>query len=157
MVPEEILIVNDGSLLLKLMGDLLAKQGHQVSLTDSPEEALPLLSSRNIIQVVVKLNGRQTDRRVALMHTVKELDAATRLVIVGDQTGLPAEAFEVEADDYVLQPCRLPEVWRRLTLCLDLPPCQVDIVPGKTWLPPLDLGRMSGSLSAAVPPVHASA
>ena len=107
MVSEEILIVNDGSLPLKMMGCLLENKGYHLSLTDSPEEALALLSSRNIILAVIKLNGQQPDR-LALLHMVKELDAGTRLIIMGDQTRLPAEAFEVEANglpDPTLPPC----------------------------------------------------
>ncbi len=120
MIPEEILIVNDGSLLLKMMGGLLEHKGYHLSLTDSPEEAMVHLSSRNIVLVVMKLNGRQTDR-LAVMHMVKELNVGTKLIIVGDQAHLPAEIFEIAADDYVILPCRVAEIWRRLTLCLEEP------------------------------------
>ncbi len=114
MVVEEILIVNDGSLLLKMMGSLLEHKGHQLILTDSPEEALALLSCRNIILAVIKLDGQQADR-LALLPMVKELDAGTKLIIMGDQARLPVEAYEVEADDYLILPCRPAEIWRRLT------------------------------------------
>ena len=40
MMPDEILVVNDGSLLLQMMGCLLKTRGYPLSLTDSPEEAL---------------------------------------------------------------------------------------------------------------------
>ena len=120
MIPEEILIVNDGSLLLKMIGGLLEHKGYHLSLTDSPEEALARLSSRNIVLVVMKLNGRQADR-LAVMHMVKELDGGTKLIIVGEQAQLPVEIFEIEADDYVMLPCRIAEIWRRLTRCLEEP------------------------------------
>jgi len=126
MIPEEILIVNDGSLLLKMMGGLLENKGYQLSLTDSPEEALKMLSSRNIVLVVMKLNGRQAGR-LAVMHLVKELNSGTRLIVLGDQAQLPAEVFEIGADDYVILPCRIAEVWRRLTLCLERPACQPEL------------------------------
>ena len=126
MIPEEILIVNDGSLLLKMVGGLLENKGYQLSLTDSPEEALTKLSTRNIVLAVIKLDGHQTDR-LAVLHMVKELSAETRLVIVGDKVGLPAEVFEVDADDYVLLPCRIAEVWRRLTLCLESGSCRPQV------------------------------
>ena len=128
MVPEEILIVNDGSLLLKMIGGLLANKGYQLSQTDSSEEALGLLGSRNIVLAVLKLNGRQSDR-LALMHMVKELDPLTKLIIVGDQAQLPVEAFEVEADDYLLLPCRIAEAWRRLTSSLKPPLAHPGVVP----------------------------
>ena len=40
MTPDEILVVNDGSMLLQIMGCLLESSGYPLSLTDSPEEAL---------------------------------------------------------------------------------------------------------------------
>ena len=121
MLTEEILIVNDGSLLLKMMGNLLESKGYQVSLTDSPEEALMWLSTRNIVLAVMKLNGRQDDR-LAVMHMVKELNDGTRLVVMGESTHLPAEIFETDADDYILLPCRAAEVWRRLLSSLETAP-----------------------------------
>ena len=139
MVPEEILIVNDGSLLLQMVGGLLENKGYQLSLTDSPEEALVLLSSRNIILAVIKLNGQQPDR-LALLHIVKELDAGTRLIIVSDQAYLPAEAFEVEADDYLILPCRAAEIWRRLTLSLESPISQPEVTLEDGLMPPVNQG-----------------
>jgi DNA-binding response OmpR family regulator len=118
MLAEEILMVNDGSLLLKLMGSLLESKGYHLSLTDSPEEALVLLSTRNVVLAVLKLNGRQTDR-LAVAHLVKELNDGTDLVIVGESTDLPAEIFEIDADDYILLPCRAVEIWRRLLFSLE--------------------------------------
>lgn len=113
MLAEEVLMVNDGSLLLKLMGSLLEGKGYHISLTDSPEEALVLLSTRNIVLVVMKLNGQQTDR-LAVAHMVRELNGGTQLIILGESTHLPVEIFELEADDYILMPCRASEIWRRL-------------------------------------------
>lgn len=121
MLAEEILLVNDGSLLLKLMGGLLEGKGYHISLTDSPEEALVLLSTRHIVLVVMKLNGQQTDR-LAVAHMVKELNRGAELVIVGESAHLPAEIFELEADEYILLPCRAEEIWRRLLSSLATAP-----------------------------------
>ncbi len=113
MLAEEILMVNDGSLLLKMMGGLLESRGYHISLTDSPEEALVLLSTRHIVLVVMKMNGQETDR-LAVAHMVRELNDGTKMVFMGESTHLPAEIFEIEADDYILLPCRGAEIWRRL-------------------------------------------
>lgn len=120
MIPEEILIVNDGSLLLKMIGGLLEHKGYNLSITDSPEEALALLSTRNIMLAVIKLHGREIDR-LAVMHMVKELHDGAKLIMVCDQAHLPVEIFEIDADDYVILPCRVAEIWRRLARCLDEP------------------------------------
>ena len=133
MLTEEILLVNDGSLLLKMMGGLLENKGYHISLTDTPEDALVLLSTRNIVMVVMKLNGQQADR-LAVTHMVKEVNGGTKLIIMGESAHLPAEIFEVEADDYILLPCRSSEIWRRLLSLLKTaapsPPAwpQVDLV-----------------------------
>jgi len=118
MLAEEILMINDGSLLLKMMGGLLENKGYHVILTDSPEEALVRLSTRHIVLVVMKLNGQQNDR-LAVTHMVRELNGDARLIILGESTHLPAEIFEIGADDYILLPCRTAEIWRRLLSSLE--------------------------------------
>ncbi len=121
MHAEEILLVNDGSLLLKMLGGLLEKKGYLLNLTDSSEEALELLSSRHIKLVVMKVNGRQTDR-LALAHMVKELHDGARLIIMGEARRLPADIFEIDAADYILLPCRIADIWRRLASSLKSSP-----------------------------------
>ncbi len=128
MLPEEILLINDGSPLLKMIRGFLENKGYLLMLTDSSEEALELLSSRNIMLVVMKINGRQNDR-LALAHLVKELHSRAGLVIMGEARRLPAEIFEIDATDYILLPCRVAEIWRRLLLAL-----KGESVPsGSTW------------------------
>jgi signal transduction histidine kinase len=117
MTPDEILVVNDGSLLLQMMSCLLESRGYPLSLTDSPEEALVRLSARKVHLVILKLNGGQMDR-LAVMQMVKEVNPRAKLVILGEGAHLPAEIFEIEADDYVLLPCRPMEVWSRIMSCL---------------------------------------
>jgi len=137
MLAEEILMVNDGSLLLNLISGLLEGKGYHVNLTDSPEEALVLLSTRHIVLVVMKLNGQQSDR-LAVAHMVKELHGGTELVIVGESAHLPAEIFEIEADDYILLPCRTVEVWRRLLSSLETMSFQPARSPKDRLTPSLD-------------------
>lgn len=121
MPAPEILLINDGSRLLNMMGVLLAHQGYRLHLTDSPEEGLELLSSRRLRLVVIKINGRDTPR-LALLHLVREMQAGARLIILGEAAGLPADIFEIEADDYLLLPCRVAEIRRRLLAALTSAP-----------------------------------
>jgi DNA-binding response OmpR family regulator len=128
IMPDEILVVNDGSLLLQMMSCLLESRGYPLSLTDSPEEALVRLSARKVHLVILKLNGGQMDR-LAVMQMVKEVNPRTKLVILGEGAHLPAEIFEIEADDYVLLPCRMAEIWRRLSRCLEPLPGKPAVFP----------------------------
>jgi DNA-binding response OmpR family regulator len=118
MIPKEILAVNDGAPLLQAVGGLFATRNYRFSLTDSPEDALVLLNTRDFHLVVMKINGKQIDR-LSVMHMVKELNPGTKLVILADKAHPPVEIFEIMADDYILLPCRLMEIWRRLVNCLE--------------------------------------
>ena len=117
MVGEEILIVNDGSLLLPVIACLLETKGYRLSFTDSPEEALVRLSTRNITLAIVKINGRQVDR-LMLMQMVKHLADDNKLIILAEAANPPAAIFEIEADDYIFLPCRMAVIWRRLVFHL---------------------------------------
>ena len=117
MRPEDILIVNDGSPLLKTIGLLLAEKGHRTCVTDSPLEALAELSRKYFRLVIVKLQEKNADSP-ALLNAVKDLNPEATLIILGDDACLPLEAFQLAVDDYILLPCRPVEVWRRITSCL---------------------------------------
>jgi signal transduction histidine kinase len=115
--PEDILIVNDGSPFLKTIGLILTEKGHRTCVTDSPLEALAELARKDFRLVIVKLQGKTADSP-ALLNEVKDLNPEARLIILGEDARLPVEAFQLAVDDYILQPCRPVEVWRRITSCL---------------------------------------
>ncbi len=117
MRPEDILIVNDGSPFLQTIGLILAEKGHRTCVTDNPIEALAELTRKYFRLVIVKLHGKTADYP-ALLNAVKDLNPEARLIILGEGARLPAEAFQLAADDYILQPCRPVEVWRRIAGCL---------------------------------------
>lgn len=123
MLTEEILVVNDGSLLLPVMSCLLEAKGYRLSLTDSSEEAFVRLNTRNIKMVIVKMNGKQMDR-LMLMHMVKNLSDDNKLIILAEAATPPAAIFEIEADDYILLPRRMAGIWRRISLHLEPSPRQ---------------------------------
>ena len=137
IMPDEILVVNDGSLLLQMMGCLMANRGYHLSLTDSSEEALVRLSARKINLVILKLNGGQMDR-LAVMQMVKEVNPRTKLVILMEKAHLPAAIFEIEADDYILLPCRMAEIWRRLSRCLEPLPGKPAVFPENHRVHPIN-------------------
>ena len=117
MRPEDILIVNDGSIFLKTLGLLLADKGHRTCVTDSPLEALAELTRKYFRLVIVKLPG-ETAGSPALLKAVQDLNPEARLIILGEDPRFPVEAFKLAVDDYILLPCRAVEVWRRITGCL---------------------------------------
>jgi len=117
MGPEDILIVNDDSPFLKTIGRILAEKGHRTCVTNSPLEALAELARKYFRLVIVKLQGNTADYP-ALLNAVIDLNPEARLIILGEGTLLPLEAFQLAVDDYIFLPCRPVEVWRRITSCL---------------------------------------
>jgi signal transduction histidine kinase len=115
--PEDILIVNDGSPLLKTIGMILAQKGHRTCVIDSPLEALAELARKYFRLVIIKLQGKNADAP-ALLDAVQDLNPEARIIILGEDARLPVEAFQPAVDDYILLPCRPVEVWRRITDCL---------------------------------------
>jgi signal transduction histidine kinase len=115
--PEDILIVNDGSTFLQIIGLILADKGHRTCVTGSPLEALAELARKYFRLVIVRLPGTAAGIP-ALLKAVKDLNPKARLIILGEDDRFPVEAFQLAVNDYILLPCRPVEVWRRITSCL---------------------------------------
>jgi len=113
MRHEDILVLNDGSPLLPLIGGLLEARGHEIFLTEEPEEALEIGFSHPLGLIIAKLNGDEIDR-LAVLSMIKNLNPEAKLVVLSDDTGFPAEAYEIEVDDYIHPPCRSAEIWQRI-------------------------------------------
>jgi DNA-binding response OmpR family regulator len=120
MLPDEILLINDGSFLLRMMTKRLEEKGYRTWMTNLPERALELLSTQDFDLVVLKLSEKDVDR-LAILPMVKELSPEAKLVIVSDAEFLPLEVFETDFDDYISVPCSPNKLWRRLAVFLDEP------------------------------------
>ena len=63
---------------------------------------------------------REEGEELALLEQIKGLHPQVRLVLcsLDGETAFPLEAYQLEVDDYLLMPCRLAELWRRVAACL---------------------------------------
>jgi DNA-binding response OmpR family regulator len=120
MLPDEILLINDGSFLLRMLAKRLEERGYAAWCTDAPEQALEFLSNQEFDLVVIKLSEEDADR-LAVLPMVKELSPETKLVIISDSEFLPIEVFEADFDDYISVPCSPMKLWRRLAMFLEEP------------------------------------
>lgn len=118
MVQNEILLINDGSFLLRMMGRRLDKKGYQAWVTEEPEQALEILSNYDFGLVVIKLSEEDIER-LAVLQMIKDLCPETKLVIISDSEFLPIEVFEADFDDYISVPCSPAKLWRRLSIYLE--------------------------------------
>ena len=67
-----ILLINDGSFLLRMMGRRLENKGYPAWVTEDPEQALEILSNYDFDLVVMKLSEEDLER-LAVLQMIKDL------------------------------------------------------------------------------------
>ncbi len=142
MAKYDILLIGDGTNLLKTIGWVLDYKGFAVKVTASPEAALEALVKKNYDLVIAKLT---TDDRESLdiLKRAKRLNPEVKVMVVsGNHDAIfPLEAYEIEVDDYLLMPVSPPELWRRVSHCLeDREVMDLQPVQGRRQVP----GRATG-------------
>jgi PleD family two-component response regulator len=120
MLRNQILLINDGSFLFRMMVRRLENQGYPTCITETPEEAMEFLSNCDFDLVVIRLAEEDVDR-LAILPIIKDLCPNAKLVIISDSEFLPIEVFEADFDDYISVPCSPNKIWRRLAIFLEEP------------------------------------
>jgi two-component system, sensor histidine kinase and response regulator len=120
MARQDILLIGDGTNLLKTIGWVLDYKGFAVKVTDSPEAALEALVKKNYDLVIAKLTTADRES-LDILHRAKRLNPEVKIMVVSDKSDgiFPLEAFQAEVDDYLLMPVSPPELWRRVSHCLE--------------------------------------
>ena len=120
MAKHDILLIGDGTNLLNAIAWVLDYKGFAVKVTAGPEAALEALVKKNYDLVIAKLTS--TDREsVDILKRAKRLNPEVKIMVVSGNSDaiFPLEAFQVEVDDYLLLPVSPPELWRRVSRCLE--------------------------------------
>ncbi|MDD3581564.1 MAG: response regulator [Desulfobacca sp.] len=112
MQRPEILIINDGSVLLGLMGQRLEARGCRTYLANEPVQVLEIVSTKDLYLAVVGLNGKH--QWLAVIHMIKEISPQMKFILVGTHELLRVAACEIEANDYITMPCSSAQLCRRL-------------------------------------------
>jgi len=120
MARQDILVIGDGKNLLHTIGWVLEYKGYAVRVTAGPEDALEALVRKNYDLVVAKLN-RADRENLDILQRAKDLNPAVKIMVVSynDPAIFPLEAFLLEVDDYLVMPLSPPELWRRVSHCLE--------------------------------------
>jgi two-component system sensor histidine kinase/response regulator len=120
MARQDILLIGDGTNLLKTIAWVLDYKGFAVKVTASPEAGLEALVKKNYDLVIAKLTtgGRES---LDILKRAKRLNPEVKIMVVSGNNDaiFPLEAFQVEVDDYLLMPVSPPELWRRVNRCLE--------------------------------------
>ena len=119
MKKYEILLVDDDPNILEVIASALGHRGYQVTTASGGEAGIEALRVKEFDLVITDLNMPGTDG-IAVVKKAKELNRNRGIMILtgsSDPT-LVAEALQVGADDYMLKPCKLTELWSRVGDCL---------------------------------------
>jgi two-component system, sensor histidine kinase and response regulator len=120
MAKHDILLVGDGTNLLRTIGWVLEYKGFTVKATSSPEAALEALVKKNYDLIIGKLAA--DDREVLdILERAKRLNPGVKVMVISanGEAIFPLEAYELEIDDYILMPVSPAELWRRVSQCLE--------------------------------------
>ena len=120
MAKYDILLIGDGTNLLKTIGWVLDYKGFAVKVTASPEAALEALVKKNYDLVIAKLTAGERES-LDILQRARRLNPEVKVMVVSGNNDaiFPLEAYELEVEDYLLMPVSPTELWRRVIHCLE--------------------------------------
>src|SRR3989338_1983666 len=109
-MPKKILLIDDDTLVLKSVRNLLTSEGYELECAKSAQEAKQILASTVVDLIVcdVRMPGQEG---ISLIKDIKNMVQQSQkmdipfIFITGYASEeAPIDAFKLEADDYVLKP-----------------------------------------------------
>jgi len=120
MRNHKILLVDDDTLVLETTGVALRNRGYDLETAVSGEDALQLLEVETFDLVITDLVMEEIDG-IDILKVVKEKYADTMTIIFTGHGHLSSaiEALRLNADDYLLKPCEIEDMFFRIERCLE--------------------------------------
>jgi len=120
MAEYDILLIGDGTDLLRTISWVLEYKGFAVKGTASLEAALEALVRKNYDLVLAKLTPDDLEG-LDILKRAKRLNPAVKVMVISsnNDAAFPLEAYELDVDDYLLMPVSPTELWRRVRHCLE--------------------------------------
>jgi len=112
-----VLLINDGSKLLYMLGCVLESKGCRTLVLDQIGQAFAKLNSQSFDLIILAISEKRLCL-LPLLLIIKGLRPDTRLVLVGEDLQLP-EDLQQAVSDFIVLPCRVMEIWQRLRGQLD--------------------------------------
>lgn len=117
-----ILLVDDEELIRKTIGFNLKSKGYDVTMAESGEMALELFSQKtdtNGYDLVISDLMMDGIDGIEVLQGVKKMNAASMVVILTGHGDLDSamKAVKFDADDYILKPCKLEELYFTVQQC----------------------------------------
>ena len=115
-----ILLVDDDVIITAAIGANLEEKGYAVTTANSGEDAILLLHQHPFDLVITDLMMSPMDGIDVLKET-KKIDPDIMVMVLtgfGDMTSA-IQALQLNADDYMLKPCEMEEMFFRVSRCLE--------------------------------------
>jgi len=119
-VEYNILLVDDDSFIINAIAPALEREGYKVTTAECGETAIDRLKSNSYDLVLTDLVMDPVDG-IAVLKTAKKIHPEIPVIILtgyGDMTSA-VEALRLKADDYLLKPCELEEIFIKLARCFE--------------------------------------
>lgn len=110
-MKESVLVLDDESSILELLGQYLGEEGYECSLSTSAREALALLAERPFDLLITDIRMPEMDGiEVVKRAKAQDQDLAVIVVTAHLEVTSAIDALRVGADDYLLKPFNLTEI-----------------------------------------------
>jgi DNA-binding NtrC family response regulator len=117
---KNILVVDDDPHIVELNYDILVGEGYQITKSMSGEGAIKELENRKFDLVVTDLNMGRIGG-ISVLKRAKELHPETKVIITTGNMDIhyAIDALRLHADDYLLKPFDISELFDRVSQCLN--------------------------------------
>lgn len=120
MKSFEILLVDDDISILTFLVNALSKMGYGVTAIENPQEAIDLLGEQRFDLILTDLIMEPVDGFQVLAAAKKMHDEVPVIVLTGNRdSNLTIKALRFKADDYLLKPVELQNLYYRVSSCLE--------------------------------------
>ena len=120
MIKKTILLVDDEEIILKSLGRDLRTEGYDVITAENGESALAELKEKRFDLIITDLMMEGLDGIQLLKQAKKSASGIPVIILTGyGDMSSAIDALRLGADDYMLKPCNVEELFFRVSNCLE--------------------------------------
>lgn len=138
LTGHTVLMLADDSQPYRHLGWVLEHKGCRVLREGSETTRRAVPSLRKFDLILARIN-QESRKELAFLQQVKGCHPQVKVILCSQdgETAFPLEAYQLEVDDYLLMPCRLAELWRRVVACLKRISGKAGCLAAANWQAPL--------------------
>lgn len=117
---KDILIIDDDVLLLKLIENSMEEEGYNATVCSNPLQTIEILKERKVSLVVLDMILPNIDG-FEVTKMIREIDPLLPIIIISVKDDLKTKinVLKLGADDYIIKPINMEELFARIDRALD--------------------------------------